>query len=193
MKNFIYGIILAFIGVLLLWIILTVNGRLTREKESTDSLGQVVETAVENTIEQDNYTIDSNEEFVADFTQNLLTMIENNADIEVKIAGVDYVKGLLSVEVIEHFEHPNSRDTQISYATTVILEKAVETQYYNIEFYDDKGELLKKYTLVENTKIPQIKVMDTNRTIKGWKDENGQSVNINNITADRDKKFYAVY
>ena len=93
---------LTVMGILVIFIVITVNGRMTRQKESTDALGQAVETAVENTMEQDNYTINDNKEFIADFLQNLLLQIENNADVEVNVAGLDYKKGLLSVNVVEH-------------------------------------------------------------------------------------------
>lgn len=193
MKNFIFGVIIVIIGILLTASILTINSRMTRDKENNDSLANAVETAVTNTIEHNNYSINNNEEFIADFLQHLLIQFENNSDIEVDVAGIDYKKGLLSIKVVEHFTHPNGKDSTIDYETTVILEKAAETVYYDIEFYDNDNELLKKYTLVEETKIPPIKIMDTKKSVKGWRDENGQVVNLNDVTVDRNRKFYAIY
>lgn len=194
MKSAVYGIMLSVLGILVVFIIMTVNGRMTRQKEATDALGQCVETAVENTIESDNYTIENNEEFVADFMENLLNQIENDADIEVKIAGIDYKKGLLSVEVIEHYIHPAGKPGEVRYQTTVILEQAEAEKYHSVEFYDANGNLLKTYTLKTGTKVVTPSSLDTDRSIAGWINESGQSVDPSSYKVmDSDLKFYAIY
>lgn len=194
MKNVIYGMFLTVIGILVVFIVITVNGRMTRQKESTDALGQAVETAVENTMDQDNYTINDNQEFVADFLQNLLLQIENDADVEVNIAGIDYQKGLLSVNVVEHFVHPAGKEGELSYSTTVVMEQSDVDHYYTVNFHDVDGEVYKSYQLCVGSKVTEPYIPDVQgKTFAGWKDSDGNAVDIADLEVSEDMELYATY
>ena len=194
MKNVIYGIMLTVIGILIVLIVITINGRMTRQKESTDALGQAVETTVENTMEQDNYTINDNKEFVADFLQNLLLQVENDSDVEVNIAGIDYKKGLLSVNVVEHFTHPSGKDAELSYSTTVVMEQSDADHYYTVNFYNVDGEVYKSYQLCTGSKVTEPYIPDVpGKTFVGWKDADGNEVDIDSVKVSGDMELFASY
>lgn len=50
-------------------------------------------------------TITNNEEYIAEFNQNLLVQIDSDSDVEVIVYTADYEKGLLDVEVKEKFRY----------------------------------------------------------------------------------------
>ena len=185
---------LTVMGILVIFIVITVNGRMTRQKESTDALGQAVETAVENTMEQDNYTINDNKEFIADFLQNLLLQIENNADVEVKVAGLDYKKGLLSVNVVEHFTHPSGKDAELSYSTTVVMEQADADHYYTVNFHDADGEVYKSYQLSAGSNLTEPYIPEiSGKMFVGWKDADGNEIDIDSVKVSGDMELFASY
>ncbi len=61
------------------------------------------------------YSVNSNDELVADFMEALLVQINSDSTVVVNVLDVDYQKGLLSVEVIEKYKPPYwNRGTSIS-------------------------------------------------------------------------------
>lgn len=127
MKQLMYGLTVAVIAFLTIGIVMTVNGKTTRQSEIDNSLSISVQNAVETTMNEKSYSIENNEEFLADFSQNLLMQISSDSDIEVKVAGVDYEKGLLSLKVTEIFTHPNGNEGKCECETTVIFEAVPTT------------------------------------------------------------------
>lgn len=190
MKNIIYGIVMAVIGVLIVLVLLTVNGKMTRQAELDDSLASAVENALDNCLNKKNYDIGDNKEFVADFNQELLTQIENDADIEVQLTKVDKTKGVLGIKVKEIFKNPNGKEAEQTYETSACLDKDRVNKYYNIIFMDKDNTVLNASQLKGNSLIKAPKMPDN---FKCWvdKDTNEEITELGRVAED--KTYIAKY
>ena len=123
MKNVFLGSVITMCGVLFLVIIMTLSGKQLRANELRDAVDNALISTVENQFDEKSYDVNNTDEFIADFMQALLVQINSDCNIEIRILNVDHAKGLLSVEVIEHFYHPIGTEGQISVQRTVIMEQ----------------------------------------------------------------------
>lgn len=123
MKNIFLGSVITMCGVLFLVIIMTLSGKQLRANELRDAVENALISTVENQFDEKSYDVNNTDEFIADFMQALLVQINSDCSIEIRILNVDQAKGLLSVEVIEHFYHPIGTEGQISVQRTVIMEQ----------------------------------------------------------------------
>lgn len=123
MKNVFLGSVITMCGVLFLVIVMTLSGKQLRANELRDAVDNALISTVENQFDEKSYNVNNTDEFIADFMQALLIQINSDCNIEIRILNVDQVKGLLSVEVIEHFYHPIGTEGQISVQRTVIMEQ----------------------------------------------------------------------
>lgn len=144
MKNIITTVVLTVLGIGMLAIILTIAGRYTRRVETEEALKLAVEQSLANAMDTRSYTIDSNEELIADFQQNLLYQLENDGDVQVEIEGVDYEKGLLSVTVTEEFAQFLAGRGRVTYATTLVMEKVGVDSYVTITYLDENSQVIKR-------------------------------------------------
>lgn len=178
MRNFIIGLILALITIVSISIIYTNDGRNIREQEVTNSLDTAVEGTV-STLMKKTYSIDNSDQFVADMLEALVMQIDSECTLKVNVLDVDYDKGLLSVEAVETFKHPNGKTGTVSCTKTVILEHLATvtdpaTDTYTVEFYipDTSGTgetLYKKLTLKKGAVLQKPSNPDLEgKTFKGW-------------------------
>lgn len=123
MKNVFLGSVITMCGVLFLVIVMTLSGKQLRANELRDAVDNALISTVENQFDEKSYDVNNTDEFIADFMQALLVQINSDCSIEIRILNVDQEKGLLSVEVIEHFYHPIGTEGQISVQRTVIMEQ----------------------------------------------------------------------
>lgn len=122
MRNILLGAVLFLMATLSVAIICVAGGRNIRSTETTESLEESVESAM-NVLNKNTYTIQNTNEFISDFTEMLLLRIESDSEITVNILDVDYEKGILSVEVVENFTHINGKSGTVSCTRTVVLEQ----------------------------------------------------------------------
>jgi len=144
---------MAAIGVLIVLVLLTINGKMTRQAEIDDSLASAVENSLDNCLNKKNYTIENDKEFVADFNQELLTQIENDADIEINITKVDANKGIIGIKVIEVFNNPNSKESKQEYETTAILDAWKYYGYFIVTFKDKDDSIISQNRVRGDTKV----------------------------------------
>lgn len=190
MKNIIYGVVMATLGVLIVIILLTINGKMTRQAEIDDSLGSSVENAIDNCFNNKNYSVENNKEFIADLQEELLTQVENDADIEIIVTGVDAERGIIGITVKEHFKNPNQSDEDQEYKTIAVLDKRENTGYYTITFLDKDDSILSQLRLRDWTDI-YAPAMPSNFSY--WIDTStGQRVN-NFGKVSKDATYKAVY
>lgn len=178
MKQVIYGLIVGLIILLGIGIVVTVNGKTTRGGEINRALSGAVENAVETTMNEKSYSIESNEEFLADFTQNLLTQISNDSDVEIQVAKVDYEKGILGVKVIETFTHPNGKEGKNECETTVVFEHAqTDSDFVTVKYLLDDATLYKEYKIKtgDEVLVPKAPTKE-GKTFAGWCLENSSEV-----------------
>lgn len=162
MKQIMYGIILGIITILSIFLVVSIEGQTTRKNEIENALPNAVERSLEATYQTGAYTITDNEEFIADFTQNLLNDVntgdtnkngvldanekfDDTLKIKVDVKGVDYKKGLLSIKVTETYTSLNGKEKKAEYITTAILDKPEEKEIYTLKFTRPDGTLYKEF------------------------------------------------
>lgn len=125
MKQLIFGVTAGMLLVLFLGVVIAVQGRTLRQDETEQSLGSAIQNVMEQLAEKKNYAFSDREELIADFLEALLIQINSDSDIEVTILKCRREKGLLSVEVVETYHHPNGKEGKVSARRTMILDTAV--------------------------------------------------------------------
>lgn len=190
MKNIIYGIVMAVLGVLIVLVLLTINGKMTRQAELDDSLASAVENALDNCLNRKNYEITNDKEFIADFNQELLTQIENDADIEVQLTKADKDKGVLGIRVKETFKNPNKKESEQTYETSACLDTDRMKGFFNITFVDKDNTVLNSSQIRGNSVIKAPKMPDN---FKCWvdKDTNEEIVDLGRVVEN--KTYIAKY
>ncbi len=154
MKHLIYGLGGMGLVVVIIIIITTINGRMTRNEEMTSTLTTTLDQTVETLMQSGLYTIENKEEFISDIAQNILTTYENDANIEIQIMNADEKKGLLSIKVKEYYVNPNGNPGINECEKTVVFDKTDFLNIYTVYYYDTKGSVCSKYTVLENEDIP---------------------------------------
>lgn len=111
------AIIVIGIAVLIMIVSLTLLS-VQSKTDRQDELDRVVAAAVKQTVKdsqvENQKSITSNKEMVAQFIQNVCTGISSDGDIQVKVMGVDYKEGMLDVLVTEKFSYLNGKQAKIS-------------------------------------------------------------------------------
>ncbi len=195
MKQAVYGIVIGMIIILTIGIILTINGKKTRQGEIDNSLSMSVENAVKTTMREKTYRISDEEAFIADFTQNLLLQISNDSALEVQVAKADYERGLLSVKVVEHFTHPNGKEGKNECETTVVFEQVPNAQkFVTITYLMDLDTLYKEYQIVkgEPVIVPKNPIVE-GKTFVGWQKSTDEGVKDIDGNAESDTTYLAVF
>lgn len=195
MKQVMYGCVLGAVVALVLLCVLTINGKKTRRGELDHALATSVESAVEATMERGHYHISNNEEFIADFTQNLLSQISNDSDIEINVAKADYEKGLLSLQVIEHFKNPNGKEGQYKCETTVVMENVRDAKHLcKITYLLDDTTVYKEYQIQEGDCLVVPKAPTREGEIfVGWKDMERDEMASKSTLIDGNKQYIAFF
>ena len=195
MKQVVYGSLIGLIVIVTIVAVVTVNGKKTRQGDVDNALQSSVENAVETTMNEKAYSISSNEEFIADFTQNLLVQISNDSDIEIQVAKVDYEKGILGVKVIETFTHPNGKEGKNECETTVVFEHdQTDTDYVSVRFLLDDGSIYKEYRIKNGDRVVVPKnPTKEGKTFTGWCLENSSEVITEFGNASEDITYVASF
>ena len=191
MKRIVQGSVFMFLGVLLVLIILTNIGRGSRESETRTALAEAIDTTMSSMFENHTYASSGDrDKFVADFLEALMLQMGSDSEVEVSVLNADPKKGILSVEVTEHYTHPNGNTGSVSEVRTVLFEKEEEEEpvRHQVEFYLSDGVLYKKYELLEGEvcSIP-VAPKQEGKSFTGWQFITGGSGNaggINVVYAD---------
>lgn len=167
--KFLIGILMAFT---LLILIFTTANIGNRQQEVQSTLATAIEETVETMMQSNLYSINDQDEFVADFIESLSQHIESNAGIEVRVMAADEEKGLLSIKVIEHYKHLNGNDGQVSCDKTVIFNQTPEQEepLHTVTFYLG-GEVYKIYQITDGEPI----ILPNKKGIT-WKDDAGNTI-----------------
>lgn len=93
--------------VLLFWSIV-IQGTIINHSIRANELNTAINNAFIDTqrvISEDKYQIASSEEYISEFTQNLLQYVDSNSDISIKVYSANEKTGLLDIEVIETYSY----------------------------------------------------------------------------------------
>ena len=123
MKSVFLGFGITICSIISIVIVMTLCGTNMRQNELNRSVDSAIKDTVENQFDDTTYSVNSNDEFVADFMEALLVQINSDCSVVVNVLDVDYQKGLLSVEVIEKYIHPIGTEGNVSVKRTVIMEQ----------------------------------------------------------------------
>lgn len=125
MKNAAAMIVNILMGMVLLLILLTVKGRENRNTEIKSNLPAVVEETLQAVLEEETALPEEQSE-KAKLIESLIVRIDSDSALEVKLAGTDLNKGVLGVETVENFEHPNGKDGVVSGKRIAIIDQMQE-------------------------------------------------------------------
>ena len=180
MKNVILIFTYVVIGALTLGIIVSAMGREARNVELQSNLSNAVEESLANAMEEKNYTIADQNEFLADVTENITEVLDTNSTVDVKVMKVDLNKGILSLRVVESFNYVNGKTGSVKCDRTVVFDKRGQDAedkydvYYYISADDDRP--YKRYTLLKGDTILIPKEPSrAGYTFEGWKDADGNA------------------
>lgn len=123
MKSVFLGFGITVCSIISIVIVMTLCGTNMRQNELNRAVDSAIKDTVENQFDDTTYSVNSNDEFVADFMEALLVQINSDCSVVVNVLDVDYQKGLLSVEVIGKYIHPIGTEGNVSVKRTVIMEQ----------------------------------------------------------------------
>lgn len=172
MKQTAFGMVCMMLITLLLMIVMTIYGRNLRQSETNHTLAEAVDTTMSNLMENQAYSIESKDAFIADLLQSLLVQINSTSDVTVAILEADEKKGILSVEVTENYKHPNGKMGSVSAVRTVIFDRTIEEEKEQVavEFYIADEELYKKYLLEKGSMcVLPAPPKKEGKTFKNWR------------------------
>ena len=150
MKNFILGITLVLSGIILAMVVMTYSSSMTRQSELNDKLSEAAETAVAETMgENQSWDIESGkgqEELIGAFLQNLSAGLDDNSTYKVDILASDAEKGLLKVKVTESHKVATGGKNDYVARCTVIFDqdlkyRAKEKIVFYVPVQDDPATL----------------------------------------------------
>lgn len=192
MKNTVLIISSTILGVLVLMIVMTINGRMNRSMEVKSNLPSVVEAAVENLTSDPKYTIENTSTFVADLTEYLSVTVDAVSDVKVEVLKTDKERGILSIRATLVFKHPNGNTGTTSHETLAFFNKIVqdEKETCRATFYIG-SEVYKEYVLEKGATlpVPTPPALATG-TFLGWVDAGGAVVDFTQPMTE-DVIFYA--
>lgn len=197
MKNLAFGVISFFICISLIICIVTIQGKDTRKQETQEAVSNALKAAGEE-LKKDTYT--SNEEFEAAFMELFLAQINSASNVTVTILESDYEKGILSVEAVETYTHPNGKTGKVACQKTIILERSKDEipDICTVRFYTENSikeeNLYKSYTLTKGEALKEPKAPSgEGRTFLGWVNAGTDEPADFTNTAEESMNFYAVW
>lgn len=190
MKQIIFGGVAGALVIMILLVVVTMSEKEMRQRELEQALGISVEDAVETTLSKKNYEISNNQEFLADFTQNLLVQLSNESEVLIEVAKLDYEKGLMSLRVTQVFQYPNKKEGKVSCETTAVFEQVEqEKELMQIVYELEEGVVYKIFQIQKDEKllIPSIEPVMQGKQFVGW-----QNVKTKELLETEEKVHYFV-
>lgn len=194
MKNIAAMFGVFFLGILVVACVMTSAGRSNREMELDDNLPSVVEETLAEVMEGKSYDITSENEMIADLVGDLSGKLDSDCDITVNIENIDKEKGLMSVNVVAEYHHPNGKEGKVTCERTVVFNKVqdVSSKLCRVTFFVD-GRTYKSCKILQGdlVSVPVEPVAD-GKVFVEWTDENGNSVNFTD-PVEQDQSYYAKF
>lgn len=196
MKNIIITITFVVMTIMTFFIVESLHSKEYRTVELSEAVDNALIATMNNVAGNKCYTIGSNEEFVEDFKQILMTSIDSTSELDIEVLNADYEKGILSVKVTENYDYLNGRQGTVTKTATVLLDqKQQEKNYYTVKYYVGDS-LYKCYQLAEGVAI----IVPKNPELDGmsfvcWKNKNGDVVDMSDggTILESNMELYAVF
>lgn len=103
--------------------LMAIYGRMNYSMELQSNLSSVMEEQINEMMLNEEYSIISTQEFLADFIGNLVVALDGKYDLTVDVLQVDMEKGILSVKVTADFFYLNGNRGRTVCERTVIFER----------------------------------------------------------------------
>ena len=130
MKNIIITITFVVMTIMTLFIVESLHAKEYRTVELSEAVDNALIATMNNVAGNKCYTIVSNEEFVEDFKQILITSVDSASELDIEVLNADYEKGILSVKVTENYEYLNGRQGNVTKTATVLLDQKQQEKNY---------------------------------------------------------------
>jgi len=147
--------------------VMTVESRTNRENNTQSALKRATDNAVTSILENQSYSVSSNEQFVATLIEMICdslishngagdtTTPDKNLKLTVEIVEADYMRGLLSLNIVEEYTNPIGSIGTCEYATTVIFDEVKIYDTYTINYYDANGLMIESYIVKAGDTFPE--------------------------------------
>ena len=168
MKQVLYGALLGIILVFSTIGIITIESRTGRENDVQRTLKRATDAAIESVMENQSYTVNSNEQLVATLTEMICDSIishdgagksatepDKNLKLVIEVVEADYVKGLICLNIIEEYTNPSGAIGTCEYATTVVFDEVQLYETFTINYYNANGILIASYIAKEGDEWPR--------------------------------------
>lgn len=126
MKTIVKGFCMLVIILFFILMMLGIFNKTSRQYEIDTSLNSAIMQTM-NVLNDQRYIISSNEELISELHRNLLLQINSDCDLDIYIYEVDYLKGILDVEVTATFNYSDNREGAVTSRKTVIIDKIERT------------------------------------------------------------------
>lgn len=154
MKNVVIGLILTFILIITIYSISGTQAKRDRKEEAENILSHSIESAIKECGINDLNNV-SEEEVKAKVVYIMLSEINSDSDLDIKILNIDAEKGLLNVQATETFKASNGKKMTVSATKCAIIENYRTNEMgelYTINFIKN-GKMEKSIKLTKGQKI----------------------------------------
>lgn len=108
MKHMVFGVLSGGIVILFVVMLLTMQHKNVRKEELEQSLTEAMETTLQM-VQADADRDYTSEDMRTLLIRNLVPQMNSDSELTVRMIAADAEKGLLSVEVEEHFSYPGGK------------------------------------------------------------------------------------
>jgi len=121
LKNVVMMLTEMLLLTLTLSMLTAVYGRMNYSMELQSNLSSVMETQLNKMMLNEEYNIINEQEFLADFVENLIVVLDGEYNLTVDILQLDMDKGILAVRVTADFQYINGKKGTTSCERVVIF------------------------------------------------------------------------
>ena len=135
------------------------SGKQIRQNELDSTLSSAMEDALVMLKDSDLYETENTNQLIADAIQNSLVQTDSKSDYSITIYTADKARGVLDVEVTEHYKQP-FKAGKVTIRKTALLEEYDfddEEMEYVVTFSESE-KVIGQFTINQDSKIPESQI-----------------------------------
>ena len=135
------------------------SGKQIRQNELDSTLSSAMEDALVMLKDSDLYETENTKQLIADAIQNSLVQTDSKSDYSITIYTADKARGVLDVEVTEHYKQP-FKAGKVTIRKTALLEEYDfddEEMEYVVTFSESE-KVIGQFTINQDSKIPESQI-----------------------------------
>ena len=136
------------------------SGKQMRQNELDSTLSSAMEDAMIILKDSDLYTTEDTQQLVADAIQNGLVQTDSKSDYSVTVYTADKKKGILDVEVTEHYKQP-FKIGKVTIRKTAVLEEYNVDDDDEVDYvvtFSETEKVIGQFTINQGSKIPESQI-----------------------------------